>query len=268
MKKFIKQILPDSITHLLTSRKSNWYGDFESWDEAKAKCSGYDATIILEKVKDAVLKVKSGNAVYERDSVLFDKIEYSWPLLALLLFVSVKQDGRLHVLDFGGSLGSSYFQNKLFLDQLKNVNWDIVEQPDFVNCGREFIQSEIINFFMSAEEAIASNGLPDLLMFSTTLPYLEQPYEILSGMMKFKIPFILIDNTIFNYEARDRLTIQKVPKSIYEADYPCWFLDYDKVKGLVESRYQIISEHQNEHTIELEGNPVRFRGFFGKLKNS
>ncbi len=252
---------------MITSGNSNWFGDFNNWELASQKCAGYDTQIILEKVKAATLKVKSGSAVYERDSVLFEKIEYSWPLLAALLFVSVQRDGRLHVLDFGGSLGSSYFQNKLFLDQLKEVKWDIVEQPDFVNCGRQFIHSDVISFFFSPEECIDNKGLPDLLLFSTTLPYLENPIEVITQMMKFKFPFILIDNTIFNYEPRDRLTIQQVPKSIYEAAYPCWFLDYDKVINLVSEYYHITSEHYNEHTIELDGNPVRFKGFFGKLKN-
>ena len=253
---------------MFTSGNSNWHGDFNNWEVARQQCGGYDADIILEKVKAATLQVKSGTAVYERDSVLFDKIEYSWPLLAALLFVTVQRDGKLHVLDFGGSLGSSYFQNKLFLHQLKEVKWDVVEQPDFVNCGRRFIETETLNFFFSPQESIAQNGLPDLLLFSTTLPYLEKPYEVLSEMMKLKFPFILIDNTIFNYESRDRLTIQEVPKSIYEAAYPCWFLDYDRVLKLVSQYYHIISEHYNEHIIELDGKPVRFKGFFGKLKHS
>ena len=59
-----------------------WAGDFASWEEAQSNCSGYDSDIILEKCRNALLKVKNKEAVYERDSVLFDKIQYSWGLLA------------------------------------------------------------------------------------------------------------------------------------------------------------------------------------------
>ena len=94
-------------------RKSQgFFGDYPTWGEAMRASSGYDAAHILEKVKGALLKVKRGQAIYERDSVLFDRIEYSWPLLTGLLWVASLNENRLSVLDFGGSLGSSYFQNR------------------------------------------------------------------------------------------------------------------------------------------------------------
>src|SRR4051812_2697231 len=89
-----------------------WSGDFRSWQDAEKKSVGYDAQEIVEKVTRSVLKVKNAKAVYERDSVLFDKIEYSWPLLSALLWIALKKNNELSVVDFGGSLGSSYFQNK------------------------------------------------------------------------------------------------------------------------------------------------------------
>ena len=70
---------------------------------------------ILDKVLAATLKVKQGQAVFERDSVLFDEIEYSWPLLAGLMWAAASNGGKLNVLDFGGALGSSYYQNRKFL---------------------------------------------------------------------------------------------------------------------------------------------------------
>ena len=54
-------------------------GDYRSWGEAMAASTGYDTEIILEKTKTALLKVKNGEAAYERDSVAFDEIQYAWP---------------------------------------------------------------------------------------------------------------------------------------------------------------------------------------------
>ena len=45
--------------------------------------------------------MKNGEAVYERDSVLFDEIQYSWGLLAGLQKAALENDGKLCVLDFG-----------------------------------------------------------------------------------------------------------------------------------------------------------------------
>ncbi len=63
-------------------------GDYRIWDEAMVASTGYDSGIILEKTKAARLKVKNGESAYERDSVLFDEIQYAWPLLACLMWVS------------------------------------------------------------------------------------------------------------------------------------------------------------------------------------
>ena len=77
-------------------------GDYSSWNEAVAASTGYDAELILEKTKTALLKVKNGEAIYERDSVLFNEIQYTWPLLAGLMWVAAQSRRRLNVLDFGG----------------------------------------------------------------------------------------------------------------------------------------------------------------------
>src|SRR5687767_3100200 len=83
-----------------------WQGNYADWNEAILNSSGYNEMSIFEKVRNSLRKVKTGEAVYERDSVLFDKIQYAWPLLACLENIAIENDNTLHVIDFGGSLGS------------------------------------------------------------------------------------------------------------------------------------------------------------------
>ena len=121
----------------LSPKYHEWFtGNYATWDEAKKNCLGYDAPNILEKVKASLLKVKNGEAVYERDSVLFDHVEYSYPLLISLLYIATASENKLRLLDFGGSLGSSYYQNRNFLNRLELLEWSIVEQNHFVKCGK------------------------------------------------------------------------------------------------------------------------------------
>lgn len=262
----IKQFIPPIVLSLLRkSRKYGWKGDYANWQSAIQHSTGYNASNILQKVKEAILKVKAGEAVYERDSILFDRIEYSWPLLSSLMWVAAKNNNSLNVLDFGGSLGSTYFQNRKFLNELRHVEWNIVEQEDFVTTGRDCIGNETLQFFYTIDECIERKGKPDILVLSCTLPYIEKPYELIRELLNYKIPHIIIDNTFFNYEERDRMTLQKVPPSIYPASYPCWFLSYEKLKELVAGKYVIVSEHLNDSKILLDGNPVQYRGFLAKL---
>lgn len=254
-----------SLVARLGLHQSMWSGNFKSWENALQKSEGYSSLEILERVKKAVLKVKSGEAVYERDSVLFDKVEYSWPLLSSLMWVAAKNSNSLKVLDFGGSLGTTYFQNRKFLNELHYVEWNIVEQENFVTVGRDCIGDKRLQFFYTIDECIGTKGKPDILILACTLPYIEEPFELVSELLNYKIPHIIIDNTFFNYEERDRITLQKVPPSIYPASYPCWFLSYKKLKELVSDKYVIVSEHFNDSEILLDGNPARYRGFLAKV---
>jgi hypothetical protein len=93
------------IKSIFKKKKNNgmWQGDYHSWNEALSKTTGYDTEIILEKCKNALLKVKNGEAVYERDSVIFDTIQYSWALLCCLQKVAIENNNNLYIIDFGGS---------------------------------------------------------------------------------------------------------------------------------------------------------------------
>jgi putative methyltransferase (TIGR04325 family) len=246
--------------------KYGWSGDYSNWEQAVQHSSGYDAANIPEKVKSAALKIRNGQAAYERDSVLFDQIEYSWPLLSGLLWAAAQNKGKLHVADFGGSFGSSYYQNKKFLDRLEPVAWSIVEQAGFVACGRESFQDSVLRFYYTVEECMKERGVPDILVLSCVLPYLGDPYVILKEMLAWQIPHILIDYTFFNYEDRDRISIQKVPPEIFEASIPCWFLDYSKVKACLQPAYEIVSEHTNDTNILLDGKKIPYRGLLLKRK--
>ncbi len=243
-----------------------WFGDYDNWRNARKDCSGYDTDIILKKVTDAAVKVKNGIAVYERDGVLFDHIQYSWPLLSALLWVAAKNNGQLNVIDFGGSLGSSYFQNRKFLDKLSNIKWNIIEQGNFVTTGREQLQDDRLKFYYDIEECIAGQGTPDILIISCALQYIEKPYELIEKITSLNIPYIIVDNTTFNFEDRDRITVQKVPPSIYSASYPCWFFNYSTIKKGFEKKYAMVSEHMNDAVIELDGRRITYSGFLMELK--
>ena len=83
------------------------------WADSKACAAIINDNLTVEPGENrALIKVKNGDAVFERDSVIFDKIHYSFPLLSALSLTALNHNSTLNVLDFGGSLGSAYFQNK------------------------------------------------------------------------------------------------------------------------------------------------------------
>ena len=137
LKSIVKDLLPPMLLRTLPSRGGlGFHGDYPSWESAQADCAGYDQPSILEKVSASTQAVVDGRAVFERDSVLFDKPDYNWPLLAILQKVARQDENRLRLIDFGGSLGSTYRQCRRFLEGLEKVEWNVVEQQAFISRGR------------------------------------------------------------------------------------------------------------------------------------
>jgi len=242
------------------SGKLYFSGNYNTWEEARREAGGYDSDAILNKVKEAVLKVKNGEAVYERDAVLFDEIQYSWPLLAGLLWVASRNDDRLNLVDFGGSLGSTYYQNIRFLDHLTMLRWSIVEQPKFVACGRQNFENEHLKFYPDLEGCMKDRH-PDAILFSSAIQYLEKPYDLLADVMRRGFPYLLFDRTSFLEKGNDRLTVQKVPPAIYPASYPAWFFNLERFRAFFERDYDLVAEFDSFESFRLRDVSARNKGF-------
>ena len=251
-----------------------WFGNFQSWAEAKAGASGYETSTILEKTKNSLLKVKNGEAVYERDSVLFDKKEYPYAVISALLYIAIKNENKLHVIDFGGSLGSTWFQIRDFMPAQIELYWSIVEQPAYVQEGKTHFSDEVLDFYFSLDECIAARKKPDVVLLSGVLQYLEKPHDFLDQLSKFNVDYIVFDRTAFlkdNHE--DRLTLQRVPPEIYDAQYPSWFFnEQDFLKHF--PNYTIKADFEpfvaGEQTMFIDHKPIAYdKGFlFERIKES
>lgn len=252
IKKFFKEIVPPFFLDLVLGFKPKldqaesilWSGPYSSWEDASKNSTGYDQAVILDRCKSSLLKVKNGEAVYERDSVIFDEIQYSWPVLASLQKVALENNGSLRVLDFGGSLGSSYFQNRPFLSSLKELSWSIVEQEHFVTCGKELFQNSELKFYHSIEQCLGENKI-DVLLLSSVVQYLEDPIGFFEKILGHKLRYIVFDRTTFTDQPDSKIMLQSVPETIYSASYPCWFMSESKFKALFSNDYHFGSEFES-----------------------
>ena len=144
------------------------------------------------------------------------------------------------MLDFGGSLGSSYFQCRDFLSVLPSLKWGVVEQAHFVNCGQGFLETEQLRFFITIADCMRQNT-PNVALLSSVLQYLPEPYNVLDELINSRIPYIVIDRTPFGDHGVDWITIQHVPPSIYEASYPCRVFDKKGFLDKLLGRYEVIA---------------------------
>jgi putative methyltransferase (TIGR04325 family) len=266
MKKSIKNILPPALLRIILRsplRRYGWFGNYPTWQAAQRQATGYDSKIILERVKNSLLKVKNGQAVYERDSVLFDHVEYDWPMLAALMWIAAQREGRLSVLDFGGSLGSSFFQNRKFLSSLNAVEWSVVEQAHFVEAGASHFQDEQLKFFTTCEQCLAECK-PNVILLSSVLSYIEKPYELLEYLSTLQIEFMIIDRLPVIEGDLDQIKVQKVNPVIYPATYPAWFFSKTEFVKRTGQIFEILETYTSQISLDL---PTDFIGLILKGSN-
>ncbi len=246
IKNLLKTCLPQAVINklkqLISQPQICYLGDFTSWSDALKACGGYDADNIIEKVRDSAMKVKNGEAAYERDSMTFDQLEHDEPLAEILLQAADENNGVLKVLDFGGSLGSLYFQHRDLFTGLREVIWCVVEQGKFVKYGKVDFEDEHLKFRYTPEAACEEFDF-NVLLLGSVLPYIEKPYELITSLKQLPVDYVLITRTpVFIDGQVDRLTVQKVPEVIYDASYPAWFFPESKLIQTFEPEFNLMSE--------------------------
>lgn len=266
---FVRSILTECMPPVITRGLQKWRsggnrfkGDFPSWEAALARCTGYDAEHILAKVLEATLKVRRGEMAFERDSVVFDEIEYAWPVTAGLMWAAARNGGKLNVLDFGGALGSSYFQNRKWLQSLPEVQWNVVEQAHFVESGQLHIQDAQLRFYKTIKECLAEKT-PNVVLLSSVLQYLQSPDATLEELSNAGATCLIVDRTPITPLGKDRILLQHVPPSIYMASYPMRVFSKQNLLNRLSENWCLIASHMcPEASVRSEENfEFSFQGF-------
>jgi putative methyltransferase (TIGR04325 family) len=225
--------------------------------------------LILRRVRESTGKVRDGLAPYERDGVVFDRAHPSYPLIACLLRVALASQGRLRVIDFGGSLGTTYFQCREFLSDVREIRWCVVEQQNFVECGKTEFENLELRFEASLECAMELQGA-DVILLSSVLPYVADPYALMERVCERGAPWILLDRTPFFRGGSDCITVQHVPASIYGAPvkYPARFFGRDSIDALLGRKYRKCSEFPGtvDAPVEVGGRVAEYLGQLWRRK--
>lgn len=243
----------------------NFSGKYLTWEEALHHSTGYDAQNILDRTLDATLKVKNGEAVFERDSVLFDHPEYPFFLISCLLHIALPRGGKLSVLDFGGALGSSYFQIRKFLAGIQDLRWSVVEQQKHVEYGKRYIEDKVLRFYYTIEECI-SHQKPDVVVLSGVFSVLERPYEIIQKVIEIDVEYVIVDRQPLSSQDHEEITVVTVPPSIYEASFPYWFLSEKKFCDAWATAYILEAEDKDTDLVAGENIMLRRRFFYTRRR--
>jgi putative methyltransferase (TIGR04325 family) len=248
----IKELLPPIFRKLLLRLGfggNRFTHGLSSWEEASKKSSGYDAQDITTQLVQATRKVRDGEFAYERDGVLFQEIQYSWPLLTSLL--SIPREGKsLRVLDWGGSLGSTYRQNRAVLESAGiELEWVVIEQPHLVKIGESEFADGTITFESNLEGF--NKGEFDVALFASSICYVPDAEAVLSSVASLAPKRLIFDRTPVSIGLKDSYGVQKVGSKIYKASYPIRSFGRGKIESILKPTYT----KQLEWECELQPDP-------------
>jgi len=203
-------------------------------------------------------KIKRGIVRYNT-SVDGDQLELPEKLLAILLRIAGENSGTLSVLDFGGSLGSTYFQCRSAIQHLPQLEWSIVELPAHVTCGQREFANGTLQFYPTIGACLRERR-PSVLLLSGVLQYLPEPWGFLREAAAQGFDWIVLDRTAFIPSDRDRLTVEVVHPRIYPASYPAWFFSRPRLGENLPAGWKIEEEFDAIDRQLLDGVELVFKG--------
>lgn len=220
-----------------------WTGTFDKWENALLNSKGYDNDLIFDKVRESALTVRDKENSFERDGFIFDEIQINPPLLKAFHYIKLKgEKDALSVLDFGGSLGSVYKQHKNHLNIFKAIKWSIIEQDKFAEIGNRYFKNGVTYFYNNIVNFINENTSVDLVLVSSALQYVSEPYNILKELIALQPKFIIIDLTVIDDSIQnDIITIQTLSAKLYggKVSYPCWLFGKKNLIDFLTTNYEV-----------------------------
>ncbi len=258
MKNGLNKLLPAPVRSWWRMRFGwRWFrGDYHSWSEARAASSGYDDAMILQRVAGAMRLARAVPGGWERDGTVFQHSEPNAPLLRALAVAAAENGGSLEVVDFGGALGSTWWQHRKELSSLGLRSWVVVEQPQFIEAGKEFANETLA--FAPTMAAALELVTPQVVLFSGVLTYLESPAGVLGEAVGLGFAHVMLDRTPMISSGPARLAVQHTPAELGGGSYPVWLWTEDALLAPLRPSYEKV---ESWPALDRLATDVHHRGF-------
>ena len=159
----------------------------------------------------------------------------------------------LTVLDYGGSLASTFFRNYDIINGL-GFTWTIVEQDHLVKAANKLIhQIPNLKFLSVSDFKQQENSGYDILIFGSSLQFMEKPKNLLGILYHDNLRSIIFEQIPFMEDGPTRLTIQKVKEPIYDASYPAWHFNENEFKSWIDRAFVQRLRSVNPHVVNSFG---------------
>ena len=149
-----------------------------------------------------------------------------------LLTAAIRCGGHLSVLDFGGSLGQTRFGLEWTLQHLFSPTmWCVVDQPECIEAAVPRFAANWLRFYDSVVAAAAEHEF-NTVISSSTLQYLDAPYDVLDSLARLMLPNILLDRTAISDGEKELIMRQHTPADMGGDVHPLRALSRIKIDNI------------------------------------
>ena len=220
-------------------------GNYKNYEEALEYSNGYQESVILHKVKKAIIRILEGEDAWERDGSIFPNPQ---PRQEIIKIIEKFSNKKLSIIDFGGGLGTLFINNRELFKSVEK--YYVIEQDNFVDIGNDISRKYNLPIkFVKSLKSIDFN--PNLIIFSSVLQYIPNLEEVLIQTCKLDPEVILIDRTCYTNNSKMKWHNQLI-ECYYEKiiSYPIRPLKINYILNLLYN-YKIEKKWLNDFDAEI-----------------
>lgn len=203
-----------------------WEGVYASFGEAPASGKGFDGETWIS---NSLQKIASLRDEAAQGCVVPPPGNYRHCLLPLLAALVYNEQGRARILDFGGSIGFTYYQTLCGLPQRDKLEYHIVERENVCRAGREFFKAENGGPEFFAELPQGESAY-DIVYMGSAMQYVEDWKGLLARLCALSRKHLLL----VDVPAGTIPTFVSV-QHYYGAKIPVWFFDLREILHAADS---------------------------------
>lgn len=206
-----------------------YFGNYRDFDAARADSTAAETASAMDRASAEARAIR--RAIPPVNA----------PLVKALRVAAGACAGRLHVLDWRGGLGNTYWENRPDLKEVGHLRWSVVEHSPLVELGKREFATGTLQFFDRVEDCEIIEPIR-VVLISAVLGYARAPHAILRDLAGGSADWLILDRTGFHRAGGDRLTVEHQISERGPERRPCWFLDRSRLMDTLGSAWELIDE--------------------------
>ena len=186
----------------------------------------------------------------KKNENLFNPLAINMLLVCIAYFLKNNERKFPKIIDFGGACGENIlFLETIFGNDIFENSW-IIETPGQVEESRNWKFAQKLNFSSDINTILKKNKI-DIFFSSAAINYLENPYDMLSFVEKFRLPLICLTRNNFSLKPKPFIQVSNLSENGFgehlekfgnpKVWYPSQTINEKKVKDIfLKNSYELI----------------------------